>query len=61
MKNIRVFYLIFFFQFLEVNFSIYLNRRVSVMCFVNMYDLQLEKMNLCPFAHSENKSAFVSV
>ena len=31
MKNIRVFYLIFF-QFLEVKFSIYLNRRVFVMC-----------------------------
>ena len=30
MKNIRVFYLIFF-QFLEVKFSIYLNRRVFVM------------------------------
>ena len=30
MKNIRVFYLIFF-QFWEVKFSIYMNRRVFVM------------------------------
>ena len=30
MKNVRVFYLISF-QFLEVKFSIYLNRRVFVM------------------------------
>ena len=31
MKNIRVFYLKIF-SFLEVKFSIYLNRRVFVMC-----------------------------
>ena len=31
MKNIRVFYLKIF-QFLELKFSIYLNRRVFVMC-----------------------------
>ena len=35
MKNIRVFYLIFF-QFLEVNVSVYLNRRVFVMNFTEM-------------------------
>ena len=31
MKHIRDFHLIFFFQFLEVKFTIYLNRRVFVM------------------------------
>ena len=34
MKNIRVFFLSEKFQFLEVNFFIYLNRRVFVMCCV---------------------------
>ena len=38
-EKISVFYLIFFFQFLEMKFSVYLNRRVFVMtsgrpCFV---------------------------
>ena len=33
MKNIRVFFLSENFQFLEVKFSIYLNRRVFVMAF----------------------------
>ena len=33
MKNIRVFFYLKTFQFLEVKFSIYLNRRVFVMGF----------------------------
>ena len=44
MKNSRDFYLIFFFQFLEVKFSIHLNRHVFVMtCPENCCGMWLQK------------------
>ena len=54
MKNIRIFYLIFFFHFVMVKFSVYLNRRVVVM----VYHIPLKglvsiiKLMICKYAFS---------
>ena len=47
MKNIRVFYLIFF-QYLEMKFSIYLNRRVFVLAhFIQVIPIVAVNVHLC--------------